>query len=90
MNLKDYSIEELKDFIEEAKNLIKEKKNNINETNREILLRVNEGRKILVLFKGEPTLVKFVGVTNSRFTVELGDSKKSILFDKLISTEPEF
>lgn len=87
MDLKNLSIEELLALIEEAKSIIKLKKDNIEAINRNILGGVNEGRRIKILFKGEPTVVKFVGLTAKRFSVDLDGVKKSILLDKLISVD---
>lgn len=89
MDLKNLSIDELLKLVEDAKEVIKEKKANVNEANKEILLGLNAGKYIKILFKGEPTKVIFVGVTASRFTVDINGTKKSILFDKLISVDLE-
>lgn len=84
MELKNLSVGELEKVIEKAKALIKEKKKEAGEVNRNKLLGLKEGAKVIVIFKGEEVKAKFVAVTNSRFTVEIEDKKKSIMFDKLI------
>lgn len=86
MDLRSLSIEELIALMEDIKEVIKEKKNEINETNKNILLGIRPPKMIEIIFKGEPTIARFIGVTNARFTVEIDGVKKSILFDKLIST----
>lgn len=89
MDLYELSVEELLELIDDAKAVIKAKKENIDETNRGILKEVNEGRRILILFKGEPTVAKYVGLTEKRFSVEIEGKRKSILLDKLLSAEPQ-
>ncbi len=85
MDLKNLSVKELEEVVLKAKALIKEKKKDTGEKQREKLLTLEEGKKVSIIFKGEEVRAKFIGLTNSRFTVEIDGAKKSILFDKLIS-----
>lgn len=82
------SVSELESVVKKAKNLIKDKKDGLKQKNKELLLEVPEGKRIKVIFKGEPTIARFVKVTESRFTVDISGSNKSILFDKLVTLEP--
>jgi len=79
------SIEELKKVAERIKVKLKDKKAALNEENRQKLLLLEEGAKLKVTFKGEEVSAKFVYVTRSRFTVLINETKKSIMFNKLVS-----
>lgn len=85
LNVKEIdNIEELENLIERAKLHRKELKRVEGEKNRNRLLGLKEGHKVRVIFKGNEMDAEFVAITNSRFTVKIGESKKSIMFDKLV------
>lgn len=87
MNLENLTIDELNEVVKRAKAIIKSKKDNLNEANKEKLSKIEAGKRVKLIFKGEPIVAIFVKITSSRFTVDVNGAKKSILFDKLISTE---
>ncbi len=47
-----------------------------------------EGDGVLVTFKGKDTVATFVRMTDKRFTVEVEGEKRSIMFDKFITSFP--
>ena len=52
---------------------------------RKFLGNLSKGDAVTVVFKGENTDAKFVGLTDKRFTVEIDGVKKSIMFTKLVT-----
>ena len=84
MDIKNLSIKELEELMEKAKVRIKEIKKDKQEENRNRLIGVEEGKEVVVIFKGKEVKANFVAITNSRFTVEINGAKKSIMFDKLV------
>lgn len=85
---KDMTVAELDALMEAVKEArkvaVKAEVAEVEAEAREYLAGAVKGDIVTVIFKGERTDAKFVGLTDKRFTVEIDGAKKSIMLDKLV------
>ena len=88
MDFKNMTVAELDKVMEELKvarkEAVKAEEKNAEAVARDFLNKSEKGDIVTVVFKGERTDAKFVGLTDKRFTVEIDGAKKSIMFTKLV------
>lgn len=92
-------VAEIKGIVDAGKAILKDRKDEIAETakaereatkaaadaaGREAVAGLDEGDRIVIVFKGEKVEVEFVKMTEKRFTVEVEGVKRSIMFDKFV------
>jgi len=104
MDFAGMTVDEIKAIATEARDALKARKAvdgeadkasrealkaEVDASGREKVETLDEGDRIVILFKDTETEATFVKVTDKRFTVEIEGEKRSVRFDKFIDTVGE-